>query len=478
MTSKERPTRAKKPTPTSPPKKPQALTKTKRTQEPKQTSEAKRVADMKAQAETVLDEVYGKGGDRDDPGDVIAALAFDSAEVHQLAEYLADAADDLKPTSKVQQQDAFKRNMDRLQDRLKDSRELAGRIERIEQVAVAAGADIALDEDLATADLWDRVQAELVAPESASTGVGRVQKVTGTLAEIESLLGYVDTILTTINGRPGAAPIGKVPEDLLRLMGVDIGEENILGSLKILQYAVTQEPDPDRLRGLLTAADFPVSVPKLISDTRAVGADLLAVLQECRPPNEPGQPPLQGQAALEGNTELAEKLLKTIADSGQNATYFLTGAGGQRLVDLKYAANAKAPVWAGTTVARNALRFGPLYSGPLNVGAPHLSPSVPFAQIRGLAEQLPVGQQVLPPLPGGVVRDRYVGGGVFGNIGAENGMILPKRNHATKAVIGYREYDVRPFTALDERGAERVVVGSDGNQYYTADHYKTFRRMT
>lgn len=40
----------------------------------------------------------------------------------------------------------------------------------------------------------------------------------------------------------------------------------------------------------------------------------------------------------------------------------------------------------------------------------------------------------------------------------------------------YREYTVRTPGARD-RGARRIVVGRDGEYYYTHDHYRTFRRI-
>jgi RHS repeat-associated protein len=43
-------------------------------------------------------------------------------------------------------------------------------------------------------------------------------------------------------------------------------------------------------------------------------------------------------------------------------------------------------------------------------------------------------------------------------------------------LIRYTEYDVRRYTGFG-RGAERVVIGSDGRSYYTANHYRTFVRI-
>jgi len=40
-----------------------------------------------------------------------------------------------------------------------------------------------------------------------------------------------------------------------------------------------------------------------------------------------------------------------------------------------------------------------------------------------------------------------------------------------------REFDIRPYTAGKNRGAERIVVGSDGRAWYTDNHYKSFLQM-
>jgi guanyl-specific ribonuclease Sa len=59
------------------------------------------------------------------------------------------------------------------------------------------------------------------------------------------------------------------------------------------------------------------------------------------------------------------------------------------------------------------------------------------------------------------------------NDGRGNGQILPMMDSAGQNIT-YREYDVNPFTPGVNRGPERLVVGSDGSAYYTADHYITF----
>ncbi len=55
----------------------------------------------------------------------------------------------------------------------------------------------------------------------------------------------------------------------------------------------------------------------------------------------------------------------------------------------------------------------------------------------------------------------------FGN--REGLLPLQQRNY-------YREYTV-PTPGLNHRGARRIVAGSAGDYWYTADHYRSFKRI-
>jgi guanyl-specific ribonuclease Sa len=63
----------------------------------------------------------------------------------------------------------------------------------------------------------------------------------------------------------------------------------------------------------------------------------------------------------------------------------------------------------------------------------------------------------------------FVGGRIFGNYEGQ----LPRYDGRRKRVE-YREWDVRPRAEGRNRGAERLVTGSDGRVWFTADHYRTF----
>ena len=72
----------------------------------------------------------------------------------------------------------------------------------------------------------------------------------------------------------------------------------------------------------------------------------------------------------------------------------------------------------------------------------------------------------------GEAMPNYEGGRNFLNVERN----LPKLDQNGKRVK-YREWDVNPLMRGVNRGAERLVTGSDGKAYYTSDHYKTFRRI-
>jgi guanyl-specific ribonuclease Sa len=68
--------------------------------------------------------------------------------------------------------------------------------------------------------------------------------------------------------------------------------------------------------------------------------------------------------------------------------------------------------------------------------------------------------------------DDYDGGRAFGNFEG----LLRKRDARGRS-IRYQEWDVNPKVRGRNRGPERLVTGSDGSAYYTADHYKSFKKI-
>jgi len=69
----------------------------------------------------------------------------------------------------------------------------------------------------------------------------------------------------------------------------------------------------------------------------------------------------------------------------------------------------------------------------------------------------------------GVAMSGYVGGRRFGNFEG----LLPKKDASGKR-IEYQEWDVNSKIQGKNRGAERLVTGSDGKEYYTNNHYGSF----
>lgn len=69
----------------------------------------------------------------------------------------------------------------------------------------------------------------------------------------------------------------------------------------------------------------------------------------------------------------------------------------------------------------------------------------------------------------GLAPEGYVGGRKFGNYEK----LLPQKDENGRR-INYQEWDVNPKQKGRNRGAERLVTGSDGRAYYTKNHYKTF----
>jgi ribonuclease T1 len=72
--------------------------------------------------------------------------------------------------------------------------------------------------------------------------------------------------------------------------------------------------------------------------------------------------------------------------------------------------------------------------------------------------------------------DGYEGGRVFHNFGGGGEQALPRTDDNGKPV-SYHEWDVHAKRTGVNRGAERLVTGSDGSAYYTSDHYRTFTKV-
>ena len=68
--------------------------------------------------------------------------------------------------------------------------------------------------------------------------------------------------------------------------------------------------------------------------------------------------------------------------------------------------------------------------------------------------------------------DGYVGGRNFQNREGR----LDKKDASGKKIV-YQEWDVNPKKRGVNRGAERLITGSDNRAWYTSDHYKNFQEV-
>lgn len=66
----------------------------------------------------------------------------------------------------------------------------------------------------------------------------------------------------------------------------------------------------------------------------------------------------------------------------------------------------------------------------------------------------------------------YEGGRRFGNYEG----VLPKTDAGGRR-LQYQEWDIHPHREHVNRGAERLVTGSDGRAWFTGDHYGHFVEM-
>ncbi|MBT3156819.1 hypothetical protein KQH42_05085 [Streptomyces sp. CHA1] len=67
----------------------------------------------------------------------------------------------------------------------------------------------------------------------------------------------------------------------------------------------------------------------------------------------------------------------------------------------------------------------------------------------------------------------FKGGRIFKNLGRNGEEKLPEFDSGGNPVT-YQEWDVNPYVKGVNRGAERLITGSDGSARYTTDHYTSY----
>jgi metalloendopeptidase OMA1, mitochondrial len=140
----------------------------------------------------------------------------------------------------------------------------------------------------------------------------------------------------------------------------------------------------------------------------------------------------------------------------------------QKIPDQPLPGISTAQLPSDTTSDRNSL-----VQSPTTARRPTESPTQPRSRPTVPRKVLQVLDYVLEH---NQAPEGYEGGREFRNLGTGGDQSLP--NFDNKAnTIRYREWDVNPHVAGKNRGAERLVTGSDGRAYYTADHYRTFLRI-
>ena len=102
--------------------------------------------------------------------------------------------------------------------------------------------------------------------------------------------------------------------------------------------------------------------------------------------------------------------------------------------------------------------------------APPAKTAAPAAAAKGIPEKV---TKVLKYVDEhAAAMEGYEGGRTFGNFEKR----LPQTD-AKGQRIKYREWDVNPLKPGVNRGAERMITGSDGSANYTSDHYETFKKI-
>jgi dienelactone hydrolase/guanyl-specific ribonuclease Sa len=114
--------------------------------------------------------------------------------------------------------------------------------------------------------------------------------------------------------------------------------------------------------------------------------------------------------------------------------------------------------------------FAPPVSPAKAVAGSPPAKSTPAAAPKGIPDKV---LKVLKHVDDqGEALDGYEGGRNFGNFERR----LPITDSQGKR-IKYREWDVNPLRPGVNRGAERLVTGSDGSAHFTDDHYATFKKI-
>ncbi|HEX4611537.1 MAG TPA: dienelactone hydrolase family protein [Urbifossiella sp.] len=265
-------------------------------------------------------------------------------------------------------------------------------------------------------------------------------------------LGLPGKDRTLVRGRvaAGLAALEKLPNvDPKRLAAVGYGA----GGTAVLELARAKA----EVEGVVCVHGDPTPTG---SDGKSVGASVLVVVGADDP-----AVPAAGLAAFEAEMRAGGVDWQVLRMGGVAGDFTNSLAGRNLKTGKAFDPDADART-ADAVKVFLAEMFPPTKAAGVAV-APKV---VPKAAPKGVPEKaLKVLEHVDRT---GEALDGYEGGRTFGNFERRLPQTDPRGGR-----IRYREWDVNPLRPGVNRGAERLITGSDGSAYYTADHYDSFTKI-
>jgi guanyl-specific ribonuclease Sa len=191
--------------------------------------------------------------------------------------------------------------------------------------------------------------------------------------------------------------------------------------------------------------------------------------------------PLSG-ADPDGHCDWCQKLLNGLAGYGyvtnderdariaEQRQWLINNSGDDKTKDYWKNASGKAVFEGYVCTQSSSCMQNAVASGQVNITPPSGTPAVPSGVGSNVQNTLDSVDQT------GKAPTGQQGGREFMNDGRGGGQQLPQTD-ANGNPIKYQEWDVNAKQPGVNRGAERLVTGSDGSAYYTADHYQTFTKI-
>jgi dienelactone hydrolase len=259
-------------------------------------------------------------------------------------------------------------------------------------------------------------------------------------------LGGKDRALVRGRIAAGLAALGKLPNvDSKRLAAVGYG----VGGTAVLELARSKA----ELEGVVCVHGDPTPAG---NDGKSVGASVMVILGADDPAVSPAQLAAFETEMRSGGCDWQVLRLGGVAGDFTNplaGRNLKTGRAFDPDADARAAAAVKA-------------FLEDLFPPPAKLAGP----VTPKAAPKGVPDKV---LKVLEHVDRtGDAPDGYEGGRTFGNFERR----LPQTD-ARGGRVRYREWDVNPLRPGVNRGAERLVTGSDGSAWYTSDHYESFARI-